>query len=64
MKKIGEARHMQRVKHIYFQEEAIPNMISKKRHSFDQGDVRSIDRFAIVGISTVAHGQGMVNRNT
>lgn len=56
MQQIGEARHVYRVEHVDFEEDLVPDIVSKERHSLDEGYMTNIERLPIVSVSAVRQG--------
>lgn len=55
---------MHGVKHVDFQEDLISDAVSKERHALDKRDMPNIDRFAIIGVTSVGSSKGVVNGGT
>ena len=61
VQQVCEARHVEWVEHIDFQENLVSNTVSKEGYTLDKRYVANVDRLSIVCISAVRGGEGVVN---
>ncbi|KAK5636148.1 hypothetical protein RRF57_011860 [Xylaria bambusicola] len=61
LKKFGEPRHYYRIKHVDLEIKSISNIEAIEGNALHQGDFSDISVVAIIYISPIAHGQGVVD---
>ena len=59
---VRQSSHIERIEQIYFEEKLISHMVSIKRNTFHQSDMRNKGWFFANIVITVAHCQRMINR--
>lgn len=62
VQEIGETDDVEGVQDINLEEESVANMVPIERNTFHQGNVCHESSPPIVGVTTVADGQSMIDR--